>query len=82
MTTESQTASGASGAAARRAAGWTLPQPEHVPRSTAAPAAVALGATLVGFGVLTSAIVSAAGAVVVVAAAVRWVREMHHAAAE
>jgi hypothetical protein len=60
--------------------GWTVPQPETIPDPTAAPAAVALGVTLAAFGGLTSWILSAVGAVVAVAALVRWFKEMHDAA--
>jgi len=64
----------------RLRSGWTVPQPETIPDPTAAPAAVALGVTLVAFGGLTSWIPSAVGAVVTVAALVRWFMEMHDAA--
>ncbi len=60
--------------------GWTTPEPESVPRPTAAPAALALGLTLLAFGALTSWIISAMGAVVAVGASGRWITEMHHAA--
>lgn len=66
--------------AERLRSGWTEPEPKTIPEPTAAPAAVALGVTLVAFGGLTSWILSAVGAVVTVAALVRWFMEMHDAA--
>ena len=61
---------------------WSIPQPERIPRPTAAPAAAALGITLIAFGGLTSGIVSVAGALLAGAAAAHWIREMHDAAGE
>jgi len=62
--------------------GWSVPKPETIPRPTAAPAAVALGVTLIAFGGLTSWIVSIAGTVLTIGALARWLTEMHHAADE
>jgi hypothetical protein len=57
--------------------GWSTPRPERVPRPTVAPATLALGATLVAFGVVTSPILSAVGAALGFGAAVQWIREVH-----
>jgi hypothetical protein len=59
---------------------WAVPKPERIPRPTPAPAATALGITLIAFGALTSTIISAAGAVLFAVAAARWIKEMHDAA--
>ncbi len=62
--------------------GWSVPKPETIPRATAAPAAVALGVTLIAFGGLTSSVVSVFGALLTAGALVRWLTEMHDAAEE
>ena len=46
----------------------------HVPEPTVWPAALATGATLAAAGLITSPLVFAAGALLVVAALVGWVR--------
>jgi len=66
----------------RLRAGWSVPKPETIPRPTAAPAAVALGVTLVAFGGLTSSVVSVVGLLLTAGALFRWLTEMHDAAEE
>jgi hypothetical protein len=62
--------------------GWSVPKPETITRATAAPAAVALGVTLIAFGGLTSSVVSVVGALLTAGALVHWLTEMHDAAEE
>jgi len=66
----------------RLRAGWSEPKPETIPQPTAAPAAVALGVTLIAFGGLTSSVVSVVGALLAAGALFRWLTEMHDAAEE
>ena len=58
------------------AEGWQVPRPERVPPPSYWPAVLAFGAALVGFGVLTSYVISLVGAVLFILAATRWVGEM------
>lgn len=58
--------------------GWHAPGPAKLPRPTAFPAVVALGACLVAFGVETSWLVSAAGLVLFAVGVGGWVGEMRH----
>jgi len=69
-----------SSADGRLQSAWTVPRPERIPPATVAPAAVALGLTLLALGVLTSPILSVVGAMLACGAAVRWIKEMHDAA--
>jgi hypothetical protein len=64
----------------RRQSAWSAPQPERIPPATVAPAAVALGLTLLAFGALTSPILSVVGALLASGAAASWIKEMHDAA--
>ncbi|HUI81829.1 MAG TPA: hypothetical protein VLY24_28095 [Bryobacteraceae bacterium] len=52
---------------------WHKPQPKHLPQPSYAPALMALGLTLVLWGVVTNWIVSAIGLVVTAAAAWLWI---------
>ena len=56
--------------------GWNLPKPEVIPPPTYWPFVLSFGAALVGFGVLTSYLISLAGVVLFVLAIVKWVGEM------
>jgi hypothetical protein len=59
---------------------WAVPRPEKIPSATFAPAAVALGLTLLALGALTSPILSAVGLILACVAAIGWIKEMHDAA--
>jgi hypothetical protein len=63
---------------AQAGGGWNLPQPDTVPRPTYWPAVLAFGCSLVGFGVLTSYLFSALGALISVIAVLKWIREIVH----
>jgi hypothetical protein len=56
--------------------GWNIPKPEVIPPPTYWPFVLSFGATLMGFGVLTSYLISLAGIVLFVLAIVKWVGEM------
>ncbi len=58
--------------------GWHRALPETIPRPTFWPAVLAFGATLIGFGVQTSFLLSGVGAVIFVVATARWIGEIHH----
>ena len=57
-------------------AAWSMPKPEIIPPPTYWPFVLSLGATLMGLGVLTSNIISAAGAVLFILAVIKWVGEL------
>jgi hypothetical protein len=58
--------------------GWTVPQPEILPRPTWWPAVFALGAILVLWGFITSLIITGVGAVLFLAALAGWIGELRH----
>jgi hypothetical protein len=58
--------------------GWNTPQPEHVPRPTSWPAGMALGITLLGWGIIASPILLGMGLLVFVASLVGWIGEIRH----
>jgi len=57
-------------------ADWNAPKPEVIPSPTYWPFVLSLGATLMGLGVLTSNIITAAGIVLFVLAITKWVGEL------
>ena len=57
-------------------AGWNIPKPAIIPSPTYWPFFLSLGATLLGLGVLTSNIISAAGTVLFILAIIKWVGEL------
>ncbi|MDR3570439.1 MAG: hypothetical protein P4L43_20640 [Syntrophobacteraceae bacterium] len=57
-------------------AGWNIPKPAIIPPPTYWPFVLSLGATLLGLGVLTSNIISGAGAVLFILAIAKWVGEL------
>ncbi len=57
-------------------AGWNIPKPAVIPSPTYWPFVLSLGATLMGLGVLTSYIISAAGIVLFILAIIKWVGEL------
>jgi hypothetical protein len=58
--------------------GWTVPQPETLPRPTWWPAVFALGSILVLWGFITSLIITGVGAVLFLAAVAGWIGELRH----
>jgi hypothetical protein len=59
---------------------WAEPRPERIPPATFAPAALALGVTLLAFGAVTSPILSVVGGLLTCVASLRWIKEIHDAA--
>ena len=57
-------------------AGWNIPKPATIPSPTYWPFVLSLGSTLMGLGVLTSNIISAAGIVLFILAVVKWIGEL------
>lgn len=58
--------------------GWNSPQPESLPRPTAWPLVLALGASLIAWGIVTSWIISVIGLVLFGIGAGGWVAEMRY----
>jgi hypothetical protein len=56
--------------------GWNIPKPGVIPPPTYWPAVLSFGAALIGFGVLTSYLISVSGIVLFILAMVKWVGEM------
>jgi hypothetical protein len=62
----------------RQDEGWTVPQPEILPRPTWWPAVFALGSILVLWGLITTLIITGVGAILFLASAAGWIRELRH----
>jgi len=58
--------------------GWTVPRPESLPRPTYWPAVFALGSILLLWGLVTTWIITAVGAVLFLAALAGWIGELRH----
>lgn len=56
--------------------GWHTPKPEAIPAPTYWPVVLAFGATLMGFGVLTSYLISLVGLVLFILALSKWIGEL------
>jgi hypothetical protein len=56
--------------------GWNVPKPEVIPPPTYWPFVFSFGAALIGFGVLTSYIISGVGLVLFVLAIAKWMGEL------
>lgn len=57
-------------------ADWNMPKPDVIPPATYWPFVLSLGATLAGLGILTSNIITAAGAVLFILAIIKLVGEL------
>jgi hypothetical protein len=57
-------------------AGWNIPKPAFIPSPSYWPFVLSLGATLMGFGVLTSNIITATGTVLFILATIKWIGEL------
>jgi len=57
-------------------AGWNIAKPEIIPSPSYWPFLLSLGATLMGFGVLTSNIITATGTVLFILATIKWIGEL------
>jgi hypothetical protein len=58
--------------------GWNIPKPDHIPRPTAWPAAMALGVTFFAWGFVTSPIVLGVGLAVFALSLAGWIGEIRH----
>ena len=57
-------------------ADWNIPKPAIIPPPTYWPFVLSLGATLIGLGVLTSNVITAAGTVLSILAIIKWIGEL------
>ena len=55
---------------------WNTPKPDVLVRPTWSPAALAMGITLIGWGLITSFIVLAMGLAIFVFALATWIKEI------
>jgi hypothetical protein len=62
--------------------GWVQLPPEHVPRPTYWPAAMAAAIMLILWGLLGSAILTGTGIVLFIVAAAGWLKELRHGGTE
>ncbi len=58
--------------------GWSLPEPQHMPRPTWAPAEVSFGATFMLWGIVTSIFITAVGTVVFIWGIARWIGDIRN----
>lgn len=58
--------------------GWSVPQPEEIPRPTYYPITLALGCVFTLFGIVTLWPMSVLGLVLFVVALIGWIGEMRH----
>ncbi len=58
--------------------GWNKPKPDVIPRSTAWPAAMALGVTLLAWGLITSPVVLGVGVALFAVSLAGWIGEIRH----
>lgn len=59
-------------------ADWNTPPPERLPAPTIWPATLAVGATLLAWGLISTWILSAAGGVLFTLAIAGWIHELRH----
>jgi hypothetical protein len=58
--------------------GWSKPRPEHIPRATAWPAAMALAIMFFAWGLITSPVVVFVGVALFVVSLSGWIGEIRH----
>ena len=58
--------------------GWNVPKPDVIPRPTAWPPAMALGITLLAWGLVTSPVVLGVGVALFAVSLVGWIAEIRH----
>ncbi len=61
---------------------WTEAQPAHIPEPTFWPAALAFGSTLLLWGLISSLILTAAGAVLFGLSLTGWIADIRHERSE
>ena len=57
-------------------AGWNEPKPDRIPPATAWPAAMALGVTLLAWGLITSSVVLGVGGALFAVSLAGWIGEI------
>lgn len=57
---------------------WNVPRPERLPEPGVWPAALALGITFLVWGLVTSLIITGAGAALFAVALAGWIRDIRH----
>ena len=58
--------------------GYSRPKPDRIPRSTAWPAAMALGITFLAWGIVTSPVVIGVGLTLFAVSLAGWIGEIRH----
>lgn len=58
--------------------GWTTPQPEKVPKPTYMPATLALGVTVLFWGLVTTYLLSLVGLALIITAMFFWIGDIRH----
>lgn len=58
--------------------GWTVPHPEKLPEPTSWPAALALAATLIVWGLISSLIISMVGIGLFAVSLTGWIGDIRH----
>jgi hypothetical protein len=58
--------------------GWNVPQPQQLPAPCVWPAALALGITLLVWGLVTSLIITGVGILLFAVALAGWIRDIRH----
>jgi hypothetical protein len=58
--------------------GWSAPKPALIPKPTVWPSALALAVALLGWGLLTSTVLVAIGAILSVVALGGWIGDLRH----
>jgi len=59
-------------------AGWSKPKPDLIPKPTVWPSAMALAVALLGWGLLTSAVLLAIAVILSVVALGGWIGDIRH----
>ena len=62
--------------------GWTVLRPEKLPEPCVWPATLALGITLLLWGLVTSLIITGVGGMLFLAAMAGWIRDLRHERAQ
>jgi hypothetical protein len=57
---------------------WNYPKPEHLPRPTYWPLALAFGIVLIMFGIVTTFAISGVGLIIFAVALGGWIGELRH----
>ncbi len=58
--------------------GWARPRPEHIPRPTYWPAVMGIGITMIGWGLITTPLISLVGLLLLGISLWAWIGEMLH----